>query len=155
MVGFVVLYTALTLSWSNEAEGCPKSRNMEYGCTFAGYVDLAVFGEIRLYQNRAPDPEGVVSTLNAAFTTYVGYIFGLMVQQMKSEPHRLVKYWLIFAFISLLIVYPLSLVMYFNKHLYSISYLFINLSVCATSLSLFMVVADIVPKKYPQVRSKV
>lgn len=127
---------------------------MEYGCTFAGYVDIAVFGKDHLYQKRAPDPEGIVSTLNAAFTTYIGYIFGLMIQRMKSEPHRLVKYWLIFAFISLLMAYPLSLVMYFNKHLYSISYLFLTLSVCATALSFFMVVADIVPKKYPEMRSK-
>jgi predicted acyltransferase len=80
MMGLVVLYMALMLTWSDEAAGCPKSKNLEPDCTIAGYVDLNVFGKAHLFQNKTPDPEGIVSTLTAAFTTYVGYIFGLMVQ---------------------------------------------------------------------------
>ena len=52
-------------------------------------------------------------------------------------------------------VYPLTLLMKFNKHLYSISYLFVTMSICSTALSFFMVVADILPKKFPQIRSKI
>lgn len=39
MFGLVILYTALMLSWSNESEGCPKSKNLDPECTIAGYVD--------------------------------------------------------------------------------------------------------------------
>ncbi len=43
----------------------------------------------------------------------------------------------------------------FNKRLYTITFLFVVLSSCATVLSFFMVVVDILPKKFPQFKSKI
>jgi ABC-type transport system involved in cytochrome c biogenesis permease component len=60
-----------------------------------------------------------------------------------------------FSFISLLMVYPLTLLMPFNKHIYSISYLFLTLSICAVALSLFMALADILTKKKPDWQHKI
>jgi predicted acyltransferase len=101
------------------------------------------------------DPEGLISTITASFTTYVGYLFGLMVLKLRKEPDRIVKYWLIFALICLAFVYPCSLIMPSNKRLYTITFVFITLCTCATVLSLFIVLVDILPKKYPETKSKV
>ena len=43
----------------------------------------------------------------------------------------------------------------FNKRLYTITFVFTNLASCSIVLSLFMVVVDITPKKYPGAKSKI
>lgn len=43
----------------------------------------------------------------------------------------------------------------FNKRLYTITFLFVTVSSCATVLSFFMVVVDILPQKFPQFKSKI
>ena len=96
------------------------------------------------------DPEGLISTITASFTTYVGYNFGLMVLKWKKEPEKLIKFWLAFAVICGIFIYPCSLFMPFNKRLYTITFVFTNLCSCSIVLSLFMLVVDILPKKYPQ-----
>ena len=101
------------------------------------------------------DPEGLISTITASFTTYVGYNFGLMVMKWKKEPEKLIKFWLVFAVICGICIYPCSLFMPFNKRLYTITFVFTNLCSCSIVLSLFMLIVDILPKKYPQARGKI
>ena len=43
----------------------------------------------------------------------------------------------------------------FNKRLYTITFVFTNLCSCSIVLSLFMFVVDIIPKKYPEAKSKI
>lgn len=82
MVGLVILYLALMLPWSDESIGCSREHNLDPYCNFAGYVDRAIFSEAHIMEKT--DPEGVISTFNAAFTTYVGYWFGFMLLKLKG-----------------------------------------------------------------------
>lgn len=148
MVGLVILYLALMLPWSDESIGCRRDNNLDPYCNFAGYVDRAIFTEAHIMEKT--DPEGVISTLTSIFTTYVGYCFGLMLMKLKATPERLVRYWLLIAFICLLPVYPCSLLMPLNKRLYTITFLFLVLACTATALSFFLLVVDILPQKHPQ-----
>jgi predicted acyltransferase len=78
-----------------------------------------------------------------------------MVMKMKKTPEKLIKNWLIVAGICGACIYPCSLLMPFNKRLYTITFLFTNLCSCSLVLSFFMYVVDMLPKKYPQMKSKV
>ena len=83
MFASVGVYVALMLSWSDEGIGCgDRSHNLEPFCNFAGYVDRAVFSLDHIMEKT--DPEGLISTITASFTTYVGYVFGLMVLRLKK-----------------------------------------------------------------------
>jgi hypothetical protein len=144
MVAFVLLYAALMLPWEDPSIGCYRSSNLEPFCNFEGYVDRAVFGIDHLYGET--DPEGIVSTLTASFTTYVGYCFGLLLLKHKKHLDTLIKYWLLAAFLFLLAIYPCSLVMPPNKKIYSLTFLFAVLSTSATILTLLLIVIDYVPQ---------
>ncbi len=82
MSGFVVLYVVLMLTWSDESIGCSKDNNLDPYCNFAGYVDRAVFTLDHIMEKT--DPEGLISTITASYTTYIGYLFGLMVVRLKK-----------------------------------------------------------------------
>jgi predicted acyltransferase len=122
-------------------------------CNFAGYVDRAVFSPAHILEQT--DPEGLISTITASFTTFIGYNYGLMVLKFKKTPEKLIRYWLIIAVICGICIYPCSLLMPFNKRLYTITFLFTNLCSCSIVLSLFMYFVDILPRKYPQIKRKV
>jgi predicted acyltransferase len=92
------------------------------------------------------DPEGIVSTLTASFTTYVGYCLGLMLLALKKRQKSLIKYWFLFAFICALAIYPCSLLMPFNKRLYTITFLFAVLSTSITTLTIFFILLDYLPR---------
>ena len=147
MLMLVLIYMALMLSWSDEAIGCPKSHNLDPYCNFAGYVDRKVFSLNHIMEYT--DPEGLVSTLTACFTTYVGYCFCLILQQLKQTPVRLVRYWAAIALLFALPIYPCSLLMPWNKRLYTITFLTTVVATSAATLSLFMVLVDILPTHYP------
>lgn len=78
-----------------------------------------------------------------------------MVMKYKTQPQTLIKYWLIFALICGILIYPCSFLMPFNKRLYTITFLFTNLAQCSVMVSLFMYVVDIMPKTYPQMKNKI
>lgn len=84
--------------------------------------------------------------MTATFTTYIGYCFGLMILKYKNQQEKLIKNWLLFAIICLIPIYPCSLFMPFNKRLYTITFLFGVLSTSATSLTLFLLLIDYLPK---------
>lgn len=144
MIGLVFLYIALMISWEDPSIGCYKPNNLDPYCNFAGYVDRAVFTEAHIMQKT--DPEGIISTINAAMTTYVGYCFGLMILAFKGKQEKLIKYWLIFGLFCLIPIYPCSLLMPFNKRLYTITFLFGVLATSTTVLSLFLLLIDYLPK---------
>ena len=151
--GSVIAYVFLMLTWEDESIGCYKSNNLDPFCNFAGYVDRAVFTQSHILEYT--DPEGLISTITASFTTYVGYNFGLMVVKMKDTPLRLIKYWVIIAVVFGAAIYPSYLLMPFNKRLYTITFLFTNLYSCSLALSLFLYLVDVLPKKYPSTRAKI
>ncbi len=88
------------------------------------------------------DPEGIVSTLNAVFTTYMGYVFGMILVYYKNDMKMLIKSWLAIAFLCFLPIYPSSLLFPFNKKLYTTTFLFTVLTTSMTVLTLFMVLID-------------
>lgn len=145
MVGLVCLYIALMISWEDPSIGCYKPNNLDPYCNFAGYVDRAVFTEAHIMEKT--DPEGIISTINAAMTTFVGYCFGLMILANKGKQEKLIKNWLIFGLFCLIPIYPCSLLMPFNKRLYTITFLFGVLATSTTVLTLFLLIIDYLPKK--------
>jgi predicted acyltransferase len=144
MLAFLIVYVSLMLSWEDPSIGCYRSNNLDPYCNFAGYVDRAVFTEAHIMEKT--DPEGLISTLTASFTTYVGYCFGLMLLKYKKHLDTLIKYWLVVAFICLLAIYPCSLFMPFNKRLYTLTFLFAVLSSSATILTFLLLIIDYYPK---------
>lgn len=110
-------------------------------------MDRAVFTLPHIMEKT--DPEGIISSMTACFTTYIGYIAGMMVLRIKKKPEMLVKIWLPSGAIFLALAFPLSYLMPLNKRLWSISYTFATLCPCLTVLSLFMIFVDIIPKIYP------
>ena len=151
MVMAVLIYMALMLSWSKESIGCYKSQNLDPYCNFAGYVDRTVFSPNHILEKT--DPEGIISTMTACFTTYVGYIFCLLLQKLKDNPVRLVRYWFGIALLFAIPIYPCSLLMPWNKRLYTITFLTTVVSTSAATLSFFMVIVDILPKTLPNYSS--
>ena len=117
MIGLVFLYIALMISWEDPSIGCYKPNNLDPYCNFAGYVDRAVFTEAHIMQKT--DPEGIISTINAAMTTYVGYCFGLMILAFKGKQEKLIKYWLIFGLFCLIPIPLLTLDAFQQKTLYN------------------------------------
>jgi len=144
MAAFLVIYAALLLSWEDPSIGCYRNNNLDPYCNLAGYIDRAVFTEAHIMEKT--DPEGLFSTLTASFTTFVGYCFGLMLLKHKKNLDTLIKYWLLVAFLCLLAIYPCSLMMPFNKRLYTLTFLFAVLSTSITVLTLFLILIDYVPK---------
>lgn len=92
------------------------------------------------------DPEGLISSLTASFTTYIGYCFGLLLVKYKKHLNTLIKYWLLVAVLCLLAIYPCSLVMPSNKKIFSLTFLFCVLSTSATILTLLLIIIDYVPQ---------
>ena len=78
-----------------------------------------------------------------------------MVMKMKKEPVKLIQCWFVIAFMAAIFIYPFSQIMPFNKRLYTITFLLTTFCTSAAVLSVFMVVIDILPKKYPQMKGKV
>lgn len=54
MVGVVIVYVALMMSWEDTSIGCVKSNNLDPYCNFAGYVDRAVFTEAHIMEKTDP-----------------------------------------------------------------------------------------------------
>lgn len=81
MFALVPLHTYLMLTWEDPAKGCHKP-NLTRNCNFSGYIDEMVFS--RAHMQYPTDPEGLVPTMTSCFTTYCGYIFGIILVKYKK-----------------------------------------------------------------------
>lgn len=76
MLGLYLLYLTLMVSFNgNDFFGpqCNKQNNLTPRCNFAGFVDQSVFTTSHCWRGHCPDPEGIMSTIGAILTTYMGY----------------------------------------------------------------------------------
>ncbi|KAG2624754.1 heparan-alpha-glucosaminide N-acetyltransferase-like [Panicum virgatum] len=146
-------------------------------CNAVGLVDRVLLGENHLYKNpvykrtkecsinspdygplppNAPDwclapfdPEGLLSTLMAAVTCFVGLHFGHVLIHCKNHSQRML-FWLlastvltIFAFLLLLLGMP------FSKPLYTVSYMLLSAGVSGFLLLLLYYIVDVIHIKKP------
>jgi predicted acyltransferase len=61
----------------------------------------------------------------------------------------MLQYWLLFSLILIAMIYPASRLLPFNKRLFTLPYLFTTLSVSILTLSFFVIIIDLLPKKFP------
>ncbi len=109
---------------------------------FVRLVDLKVFGESHLYHvgGVAFDPEGLLSTLPAAFTTLLGFFTGEYLRRQAVWPQR----WRALIPAGLLLTalgWLLSLVEPLNKQLWTVSYSVLTggMALLTLALSIWMV----------------
>lgn len=76
-------------------------------------------------------------------------MFTLIMQKYKGRIHKTLQFWLIASILCGAAVYPLTLLMPLNKHIYSSSFLFLVISICGSSITFFVLLIDILPKQVP------
>lgn len=118
-------------------------------CNFAGHVDHLILTDHHCWKGGYTDPEGVFSTIGAILTTYMGYVFSLIMGQYKERPSKMVLYWFLISAIFGALVYPMTLLMPLNKKLYSASFTLIVVAVSGASLIFFYFLVDVLPSLKP------
>ena len=63
---------------------CGKANNLADRCNFAGYIDHLILTDNHCFKGGYTDPEGIFSTIGAIITTFMGYIFSLIMSKYKS-----------------------------------------------------------------------
>jgi predicted acyltransferase len=96
-----------------------------------------------------PDPEGIMSTIGAILTTYMGYEFSIIMSKYKAYPKKLIFNWLAISVIFGAVVYPMTLLMPLNKNLYSSSFTLIVIAVSGGCLTAIYFLVDILPTLVP------
>ena len=88
----------------------------------SGYIDRLILGENHIWRSTGSyDPEGLVSTLPAILSTFIGWLFGQ--QFIASDDHRQrLRQWLIWGATLTAAGWLLGLVMPINKQLWTPSY---------------------------------
>jgi predicted acyltransferase len=84
---FPALYVALMYGVTVPGD-CGKG-NLSEECNFGAFIDTKVFGISHMLE--ATDPEGLVTTLNSIFNTYIGMEFMRTFQRDKARPVQLLK----------------------------------------------------------------
>ena len=72
----------------------------------------------------------------------MGYVFGLILVKYKDDKQKMIKTWLIIALICVIPIYPCSLMLPFNKRLWTTTFLFAVLSTSMAMLTLFFMIID-------------
>lgn len=150
---------------------CGMRGSLEPPCNAVGFVDRILIGEHHLYKHpvyrrtqncsvNSPDygqlppnfpgwclapfePEGILSSLMAAVTCFVGLHFGHIIVHFKGHKHRVIL-WSIFAafllisgFVVALLGVPLS------KPLYTLSYMCVTAGASGFLLTIFFYIVDV------------
>lgn len=136
MVGTIIMFALqlvyLAIMLSLDVPGCGRGV-ITPECNASGYIDRLILGSSLIYRGGPYDPEGIVSTLTAALTTWMGLLHYKLAEyvktQSKSEQWPEGKYenrvalYFVFSGISLIIV---SLIIHIgfplNKPIWSPSY---------------------------------
>ncbi len=87
------------------------------GATF----DQLILGMQHLYRDGPFDPEGLLTTLPAILSTYLGYLFGMVLVKEESHTNRMKK-WAIYGAGLLVAGQLLSFIIPINKALWTPSY---------------------------------
>ena len=88
----------------------------------SGYIDRLILGENHIWRSTGSyDPEGLISTLPAILSTFIGWLFGQ--QLIASDDHwQRLRQWLIWGATLTAAGWLLGLVMPINKQLWTPSY---------------------------------
>ncbi|XP_066366307.1 uncharacterized protein [Miscanthus floridulus] len=146
-------------------------------CNAVGLVDRVLLGENHLYKNpvykrtkecsinspdygplppNAPDwclapfdPEGLLSTLMAAVTCFVGLFFGHVLIHCKNHSKRMLIWLLASVVLTISAFLVLLLGMPFSKPLYTVSYMLLTGGVSGFLLLLLYYIVDVIHIKKP------
>lgn len=121
MGGFIALY--LGIMYGLDVPGHGRGMLTPEG-NAAGYIDRLVLGKAHLWSGtRAAgyDPEGLVSTLPAILSGYLGWVFGQILVNAKEHGETL-RRWLFWGVGLTVIGWLLGLAMPINKQLWTPSY---------------------------------
>ncbi|XP_030532594.2 heparan-alpha-glucosaminide N-acetyltransferase-like [Rhodamnia argentea] len=158
---------------------CKTRGSLEPPCNSVGFVDRYLLGESHLYQHPvyrrskecsvnspdygplppnspgwclAPfDPEGVLSSLMAAVTCFVGLQYGHILVHVKSRGQRIL-FWSMFSLPLLMSGYVLELLgIPLCKPLYTVSYMCITAGVSGLLLTLVFYLVDVKHWRMPTV----
>ena len=146
-IGYTLVFV---LFGGGEIEGCSMENNLTVDCNFVGYVDRIVITRAHIWRHRSTDPEGLISSIGALFTTFMGYNYSLVMSTHKGNPKHLIIRWLAISLICGGLVYPSTLWLPFNKQLYTTTFILIVVAVSGASLTFFYLVVDLLPTWKPQ-----
>ncbi|KAH7434547.1 hypothetical protein KP509_06G022600 [Ceratopteris richardii] len=150
---------------------CNIRGSMSPGCNAVGYVDRLILGISHLYKRsayrrtqecsvnsplsgplpinapawcEAPfDPEGLLSTIPAIVTCFIGAHYGHVLLHMKG-PKRQLWHWTASGFILMFLGLLLNAAgMPLNKQLYTVSYMFVTTGIVALAFTATFVLVDI------------
>ncbi|XP_052730607.1 uncharacterized protein LOC108324582 isoform X1 [Vigna angularis] len=158
---------------------CEVRGSLEPPCNAVGFVDRLILGEDHLYQRPvyirtkecsvnspdygplppnspgwclAPfDPEGILSSLMAAITCFMGLQYGRIIVLFQDNKQR-VLLWSVFSFALLLVGYILEILgIPLSKALYTLSYMFITAGASGLVLTAIYYIVDIEHNRKPTV----
>jgi predicted acyltransferase len=148
MIAFYFAYLALMITFGGAdrlGPDCTKDNNLTDRCNFAGFVDHLILTDNHCWRGGYTDPEGIVSTMGAILTTYMGCEYSLIMGRYKHQPKQLVLRWLGVSLVFGALVYPMTLLMPLNKKLYSSSFILIVVAISGACLTFFYCVVDLLP----------
>ncbi|KAI3449422.1 hypothetical protein Pfo_006087 [Paulownia fortunei] len=160
-----------SLGASTRTVHCGLRGSLEPPCNAVGLIDRILLGEKHLYQRPvyrrtkecsvnspdygplppnspawclAPfDPEGILSSLMAAITCFVGLHYGHVLVHCKGQMQRVI-FWFISSLPLLILGYLLSaLGVPYSKPLYTLSYMFITAGASGVLMTAIYLIVDI------------
>ncbi|XP_022640651.1 heparan-alpha-glucosaminide N-acetyltransferase isoform X2 [Vigna radiata var. radiata] len=158
---------------------CEVRGSLEPPCNAVGFVDRLILGEYHMYQRPvyirtkecsvnspdygplppnspgwclAPfDPEGILSSLMAAITCFMGLQYGRIIVLLQDNKQR-VLLWSVFSFALLLVGYILEILgIPLSKALYTLSYMFITAGASGLVLTAIYYIVDIEHHRKPTI----
>jgi predicted acyltransferase len=81
---FVLQVIYLIIMFSLDVPGCGRAV-ITPECNASGYIDRLILGKKFIFLGGPYDPEGIVSTLTAALTTWLGVVFYKLAEYVKSQ----------------------------------------------------------------------
>ncbi|KAL0389687.1 UNVERIFIED_CONTAM: hypothetical protein Scaly_0325800, partial [Sesamum calycinum] len=170
-VSSLTLIVPTSLGASTETVNCGMRGSLEPPCNSVGFIDRTLLGEKHLYQRPvykrtkecsinspdygplppdsptwclAPfDPEGILSSLMAAITCFVGLHYGHVLVHCKDQMQRVI-FWFISSLPLLILGYLLSFLgVPYSKPLYTLSYMFITAGASGVLLTAIYLIVDV------------
>jgi len=125
VIGIIIIYVSILYGF--QVPDCGAA-NVTMNCNAAGYIDRVIFGQ--RFMRYPIDPEGILSTLTAIFTTFVGLETGRVLAREKAEKNqeeltlhlKVLIFWLIIGMLFTFLGAVFSIWIPFNKQLWSLSF---------------------------------
>lgn len=116
MLCFTAIYVGLM--YGLDVPKCGRG-NLTPGCNAGGFIDRSIFGDWMIRPN---DPEGLLSTLTATLTCYLGLEFGRILHKYRANQLELVCRWVMLALGLIGLALFLWLWMPINKKMWSVPF---------------------------------